>query len=142
MTYDISTILKSEILNELYDDYVKCKADINYDISNFYTIILVDYVDNKKKVFHIESIEELEFFIKNFTHRDVVYIMKSPWKNAFEINSRYNTDCINGVVYDEYLKECGGSDLIYLDNIYDYFGVDNYGEEDNPWEGRIGISDN
>ena len=136
MTYNVNTILKSEILNELYDDYVKCKADINYDISNFYTIILVDYVDNKKKVFHIECIEELEFFVKNFTHRDVVYIMKSPWENAFEINSRYNTDCINGVIYDEILEEFGGNEYKYLDAIYNYFGVENYGEEDNPWENR------
>jgi hypothetical protein len=136
MTYNVSTILKSEILNELYDDYVKCKADINYDISNFYTIILVDYMDNKKKVFHIECIEELEFFIKNFTHRDVIYIMKSPWRNSNNIDSRYDIDCINGIIYNEYLEEFNGNRFKYFNAICKEFGVENYGEENNPWQGR------
>jgi len=141
MNYTIDNEKKMDLFNAVYNDYVKVKSGESWDIPNFYSMILYDRIDNKNKVLHIESEEELDFFVKNFTYRDIIYIMQCPWRNRNDLSSRFNTDCINGVVYDEYLEECNGSDLVYLDNIYNYFGVDNYGEDNNPWEGRIGIFD-
>lgn len=138
MNYIINEDMKKTLYNDIYIDYVNVKSSNTeyWDIPHFYSIILVDWLDNQKRVLHIESEEELDFFVKNFTYRDIIYIMQCPWRNHKDISTRFNTDCINGVVYDEYLEECNGSDLVYLDNIYNYFGVDNYGEDDNPWEGR------
>ena len=137
MNYTVNEKLKNELFADIYIDFVKCGSNQCWNIPNFYTIILVDYVDNQKKVFHIECEDELYFFVKNFAYRDIIYIMKCPWHNSRDLGSRFNTDCINGVLYNEYLEECNGSDLVYLDKIYNYYGVDNYGEDNNPWEERV-----
>lgn len=138
MNYTIDNEKKMGLFNAVYNDYVKVESGECWNIPNFYVIILVDYIDNQKKIFHIECEEELEFFIKNFAYKDIIYIMQCPWKNHNDLGSRFNTDCINGIVYNEYLEEFNNSDLAYLDSIYNYYGVDNYGEDNNPWEERIG----
>lgn len=137
MNYTIKEELKHELFAEIYMDFVKCHSNECWDIPNFYTIILVDYIDNQKKVFHIESEEELYFFVKNFAYRDIIYIIKSPWQNCNDLNSRFNVDCINGVVYNEYLEEFDNNEFKYFNSICNWFGVENYGEDNNPWTSRI-----
>lgn len=137
MNYTINEELKTELFNEIYIDFVKCSSNECWDIPNCYTIILVDYIDNQKKVFHIESEEELYFFVKNFAYRDIIYIMKCPWRNCEDLNSRFNVDCINGVVYNEYLEEFDNNEFKYFNSICNRFGVENYGEDNNPWTSRV-----
>jgi hypothetical protein len=137
MNYTINEKLKNELFAEIYIDFVKCSSNECWDIPNFYTIILVDYVDNQKKVFHIESEEELYFFVKNFAYRDIIYIMKCPWRNSDDLNSRFNVDCINGIVYNEYLEEFDNNEFKYFNSICNQFGVENYGEDNNPWTSRV-----
>jgi hypothetical protein len=136
MTYTIDNEKKMDLFNAVYNDYVKVKSGESWDIPNFYTIILYDRVDNKNKVLHIECEEDLDFFVKNFTYSDVVYIMQSPWRNRKDISTRYDTDCIVGVIYKEFLADFDDSSIKYFKAICKELGVDNYGEEDDPWEGR------
>ena len=136
MNYTIDNEKKLDLFNAVYNDYVKVKSGESWDIPNFYSMILYDRVDNKNKVLHIECEEDLDFFVKNFTYSDVVYIMQSPWRNRKDISTRYDTDCIVGVIYTEYLTDFDNSSTKYFKTICKELGVDNYGEEDDPWEGR------
>lgn len=142
MNYTIDEKLKNELFADIYIDFVKCSSNQCWDISNFYTIILVDYVDNQKKVFHIESEEELYFFVKNFAYRDIIYIMKCPWRNRKDLSSRFNIDCINGIIYKDILEEFNNNEFKYFNEICKQFGVDNYGDDTNPWEERITVFNN
>ena len=137
MNYTIDNEKKMDLFNAVYNDYVKVKSGESWDIPNFYSMILYDRVDNKNKVLHIECEEDLDFFVKNFTYSDVVYIMQSPWRNRKDISTRYDTDCIVGVIYKEFLEEFDNNEFKYFNNICKYFGADNYGEENNPWGNRI-----
>lgn len=136
MNYTVDNEKKMDLFNAVYNDYVKVKSGESWDIPNFYTIVLYDRVDNKNKVLHIECEEDLDFFVKNFAYSDVLYIMQSPWRNKKDISTRYDTDCIVGVIYTEYLTDFDNSSIKYFKNICKELGVDNYGEEDDPWEGR------
>jgi len=137
MNYTVNEKLKNELFADIYMDFVKCSSNQCWDIPNFYTIILYDWIDNQKKVFHIESEEELYFFVKNFAYRDIIYIMKCPWRNGNDLNSRFNVDCINGVIYNEYLEEFDNNEFKYFNSICNQFGVENYGEDNNPWTSRV-----
>lgn len=143
MNFTINEEMKLKLYNDIYTDYanVKSSNDEYWDIPHFYSIILVDWLENKKRVFHIESEEELDFFVKYFAYRDIIYIMQCPWRNHKDLSSRFDTDCINGVVYNEYLEEFDNNEFKYFNAVCSNFGVDNYGEDNNPWEGRIGIFD-
>ena len=136
MNYTIDNEKKMDLFNAVYNDYVKVKSGESWDIPNFYSMVLYDRIDNKNKVLHIECEEDLDFFVKNFAYSDVVYIMQSPWRNRKDINTRYDTDCIVGVIYTEYLTDFDNSSIKYFKAICKELGVDNYGEEDDPWEGR------
>ena len=136
MNYTIDNEKKMDLFNAVYNDYVKVKSGESWDIPNFYTIILYDRVDNKNKILHIECEEDLDFFVKNFAYSDVLYIMQSPWRSKKDISTRYDTDCIVGVIYKEYLTDFDNSSIKYFKAICKELGVDNYGEEDDPWEGR------
>jgi len=137
MNYTVNEKLKNELFADIYMHFVKCSSNQCWDIPNFYTIILYDWIDNQKKVFHIESEEELYFFVKNFAYRDIIYIMKCPWRNGNDLNSRFNVDCINGVIYNEYLEEFDNNEFKYFNSICNQFGVENYGEDNNPWTSRV-----
>ena len=136
MNYTIDNEKKMDLFNAVYNDYVKVKSGESWDIPNFYSMVLYDRIDNKNKVLHIECEEDLDFFVKNFAYSDVVYIMQSPWRNRKDISTRYDTDCIVGVIYTEYLTDFDNSSIKYFKAICKELGVDNYGEEDDPWEGR------
>ena len=136
MNYTVNEKLKTELFADIYIDFVKCSSNQCWDIPNFYTIILVDYIDNQKKIFHIESEEELYFFVKNFAYRDIIYIMKCPWKNHNDLGSRFDTDCINGFINAGVLEEFNNNKFKYFNAVCNNFGVDNYDEDNNPWEGR------
>lgn len=136
MNYTIDNEKKMDLFNAVYNDYVKVKSGESWDIPNFYSMVLYDRIDNKNKVLHIECEEDLDFFVKNFAYNDVVYIMQSPWRNRKDISTRYDTDCIVGVIYTEYLTDFDNSSIKYFKAICKELGVDNYGEEDDPWEGR------
>lgn len=136
MNYTIDNEKKMDLFNAVYNDYIKVKSGESWDIPNFYTIILYDRVDNKNKILHIECEEDLDFFVKNFAYSDVLYIMQSPWRSKKDISTRYDTDCIVGVIYTEYLTDFDNSSIKYFKAICKELGVDNYGEEDDPWEGR------
>ena len=136
MNYTIDNEKKMDLFNTVYNDYIKVKSGESWDIPNFYSMVLYDRIDNKNKVLHIECEEDLDFFVKNFAYNDVVYIMQSPWRNRKDISTRYDTDCIVGVIYKEYLTDFDNSSIKYFKAICKELGVDNYGEEDDPWEGR------
>ena len=136
MNYTIDNEKKMDLFNAVYNDYVKVKSGESWDIPNFYSMVLYDRIDNKNKVLHIECEEDLDFFVKNFAYNDVVYIMQSPWRNRKDISTRYYTDCIVGVIYTEYLTDFDNSSIKYFKAICKELGVDNYGEEDDPWESR------
>lgn len=137
MNYTINEDMKKTLYDNMYTDYVSCKSGKSYSIPHFYSLILYDWIDNQKKVFHIECEEDLEFFVKNFTYRDIIYIMQCPWRNRKDLGSRFDTDCINGIVYSEYLEEFNNNEFKYFNAVCKYFGVDNYGDDNNPWEERI-----
>ena len=137
MNYTIDNEKKMDLFNAVYDDYVKVKSGESWDIPNFYSMVLYDRIDNKNKVLHIECEEDLDFFVKNFAYNDVVYIMQSPWRNRKDISTRYDTDCIVGVIYKEFLEEFDNNEFKYFNNICKYFGANNYGEENNPCGNRI-----
>jgi len=63
--------------------------------------------------------------------------MKCPWRNGNDLNSRFNVDCINGVIYNEYLEEFDNNEFKYFNSICNQFGVENYGEDNNPWTSRV-----
>ena len=134
MTYTINTEKKLELFNDIYTDFAEVLCNKCYDIPNLYSIILYDRLDNKKKVLHIECKDDLNFFIKNFAYNDIIYIMKFPWRNSNNIDSRYDIDCINGIVYNEYLEEFNGNRFKYFNAICKEFGVENYSEENNLWQ--------
>lgn len=136
MDYTINTEKKFELFNDIYTDFAEVLCNKCYDIPNLYSIILYDRLDNKKKVLHIECEDDLNFFVKNFAYNDVIYIIKFPWRNSHNIDSRYDIDCINGIIYNEYLEEFNGNRFKYFNAICKEFGVENYGEENNPWQGR------
>ena len=136
MNYTIDNEKKMDLFNAVYNDYVKVKSGESWDIPNFYSMVLYDRIDNKNKVLHIECEEDLDFFVKNFAYSDVVYIMQSPWRNRKDISTRYDTDCIVGVIYKEFLADFDDSSIKYFKAICKELGVDNYGEEHDPWEGR------
>lgn len=137
MNFTINEELKKELFNNIYLDFAKCETKECWDIPHFYTIILVNWLENKKRVFHIESEEELDFFVKNFAYRDIIYIMQSPWRNRKEISTRYDTDCIVGVIYKEFLEEFDNNEFKYFNAVCTNFGVENYGDDNNPWEEQI-----
>lgn len=138
MNYTINEDMKKTLYNDIYIDYINVKSsNIEYwDIPHFYSIILVDWLDNQKRVLHIESEEELDFFVKNFTYRDIIYIMKCPWGNHKDLDSRFDTDCINGLVNAGILEEFDNNKFKYFNAVCNNFGVENYDEDNNPWEGR------